>query len=129
MAMTPSLNKLLSFKIRHAAKDDMLIICHCYRCRRQRIYWAADLVAIGHGEESVMEYDLACGLCGPLGRTRTWAKSPLGRDSGRFEILRPGGTKPVQVWRQEVFINPPMPLREGDVLPPELPAWRRRYSR
>ena len=125
MAMTPSLNRLLAFKIRHAAEDGLLIICHCYRCKSQQVFWAADLVAVGDGETSVMEFGRGCGRCGDLGRTRTWAHFPGPGDSGRFEILRPAGVEQTQLWRREWFENPPPPLKDDAVLAPPVDRQRR----
>lgn len=94
----------------------MLIICHCFRCRRQQVYWAADLVEIGAGGVDVARFGLGCAHCGELARTRTRAHYPGPNDTGRFEILRPAGVEQTQLWRREWFENPPAPLKDGDVL-------------
>ena len=125
MSNSPRSSIFRQYQVRHAAQDGMLIICHCYRCRRQQVFWAADLVATGAGGEDVARFGRWCGECGGLGRTRTWAHFPQDGDAGRFEILRPAGVEQRQLWRREWFENPPPPLNDDAVLMP-LPDRQRR---
>lgn len=91
------------YRLKHAAKDGMLVDCWCAYCRKGESYVASDLVDIFDPEMLVEDFGRTCTKCGLSSWTRTRPRHPCQADIGHLKVWRPSGVRTVQLWREEWY--------------------------
>lgn len=87
--------------LRHAASDNLLVICTCSHCRHREAYVATDLLLV-YGDMPLENFGRSsCGRCGGVNCVSAHSQFASQDDVGRLQLERPAGWSKQWAWRKE----------------------------